>query len=151
MKGFTREQRLESFERQYQVGQVYKLFCTFTRPPKPKRLVLVSVEPSPLLLYINTNIPSIYVDKPILFDRQVLMPVTNHSFMEYDSHIDCTKVITEFSKEDIRRQVLYEMDRQLGTISDATRQDIIKEITRSRPLELRYKMLALSGLEDSDK
>ena len=30
MDGFTEDQRIESFERQYRVGQVYKLFCTFT-------------------------------------------------------------------------------------------------------------------------
>ncbi|MBK7868334.1 MAG: hypothetical protein IPJ75_15870 [Ignavibacteriales bacterium] len=54
-----------------QIGNVLKLFCDFTRPPKDKRLILVSVNPLIAVFLINSTINTFIANRPSLNASQI--------------------------------------------------------------------------------
>jgi hypothetical protein len=71
--------------------QVYYLFCRHTKPsPKYKYITIVCVNNSQYIGFlINSRINSFVQRRAHLLPCEVLVPVSEHSFLSYDSYIDC--------------------------------------------------------------
>lgn len=103
---FSVEQRLDSIRRQFLPGQIFYLFCEFTRPrPKPKFIVLACVNPRPLVLLINTNKSEMIRSDPDLESTQVCIRAADYSFLSYDSYIDCLECF-DMPQDEVERQIL---------------------------------------------
>lgn len=143
---FPPEEKEAYFHRHLKPGQVIYLDCAFTNPPKPKYLVLACIEPKLLCFLINTEIHSYIKKRPHLLQCQILMSQASHSFLDYDSFIDCKEVI-ELSLDDVKNQVLLDMSRVKEEISAEVKSTIIKTISASSTITPRLKKWILDSLK----
>jgi hypothetical protein len=133
---FSDEDKLKSFTGQFNPGRVLYLFCNFTQPPKEKYLLVVSTNPIILMFVINSEINPFKASKAHLLKAQLPVTITEHDFLDHDSFIDCSQVITQndFRLEEIHKQVLKDMTRIKGTITPLLAQNILDVVTLSRTL-----------------
>lgn len=87
------------------VGAVIYKHCSFTTPPKPKYLLVVSVEPRLLVLMINSEINVFYVKKD-LEHLHVLLSKSEHSFLFHDSYTNCVEAHHAFDIENLKQEVI---------------------------------------------
>lgn len=133
---FSDEEKLKSFNNQFTPGRVLYLFCNFTQPPKEKYLLIASTNPLILMFVINSEINQFKTRKPHLLNAQLPISVIDHKFLDHDSFIDCSQVVSQndFSLKEIHSQVLKDMSRIKGTISQLLAQQIISVVNNSRTL-----------------
>lgn len=143
---FPLESRVRIFRERFQPKAVIKLFCSFTDPPKEKRLLIVSINPIPLFFVINSKINAFKLKRKELLDQQVPIPASSHTFFEHDSYIDCSRVRDDFSVMEIEEIISQDISRMLGVISDDVAANIIEIVTDSVTLEPRYKNLIVSNM-----
>jgi len=126
------------------IGAILHLYCSFTRPPKDKFLIVVCLDPKPLLVFINSRINALVQSNPDLAQCQVLIDAENHAFLDYDSFIDCSDVCS-FPIEHLEGQV----EEQLkGTVSSGVLSGIGEVIQKSpliSPRQLSWIAQALKG------
>ncbi len=130
-------------------GQVLYLHCEFTTPPKGKYLVLVaaSVKPRPLLFIINSAVHPFVQSRPPLLACQVQMNAADYGFLDHDSYIDCSKVITDFDLAEIRRQLLDDVGRIRGELSAGDRARIVRVVRDATTLSPLHKRIVLESLQ----
>ncbi len=109
------------------IGAILHLYCSFTKPPKDKFLVVVCLDPKPLLVFINTRINALVQSNPDLAQCQVLIDAENHPFLDYDSYIDCSDVCS-FPIDHLEEQV---KDQLKGTVSSGVLSGIEVAIQKS--------------------
>ena len=126
-------------------GDVVRLFLHVTKPPKIKRCVVACLEPSPILLLINSEINALLLKNEELRALQVLIDTANHDFMSRDSWIDCSQQFG-YPVEWLRREIQNDPRQLLGTISETTRREIIACVTNSRILSPKKKCQIIDGL-----
>lgn len=144
---FPPQEKEAYFHRHLKPGQVIYLNCTFTNPPKPKYVVLACIEPKLLCFLINKRIHPFIEKKPHLKQSQILIPRDSHSFLDYDSFIDC-KEVKELSLDDVKTQVLSDMGRIKEEISAEVKSTIIKTISASSTITPRLKKWILDSLKE---
>lgn len=128
-----------------QPGQILHLYCGFTNPPKPKFLVIVSIEPL-LLFIINSRINNFKQTHPEHLACQIKISCVEHSCLENDSYIDCTEVITCFDLERIKTILSTNITDIKTILSSATKQEIIMAVTTSKLLSPIHKTNVIAGL-----
>jgi hypothetical protein len=143
---FSASDRIESFARQFTAGAVCNLFCGFTVPPKEKLLVVGCVLPHPLLLVINSEINPYYRKRQHLLDRQVKILAAEHSFLNHDSFVDCSQAVEVFSRDHIEQQVVLNMLRMKGYLSQSAKLAVRNGIQAARTVSLRHKEWILAEL-----
>jgi hypothetical protein len=143
---FSHEERLEFFRERFRPGVVLKLFCDFTVPPKEKRLIVVSVEPEPLLLVINSEINEYKQKRPHLRGQQIAISSEECDFLDHDSFIDCSKVYDDFSSVEIENVVVNDTTLILGNINSRIVGEIMTVVDDSVTLEQRHKTRIISDL-----
>src|SRR2546422_11551668 len=99
------EQRIQLVLKALTAGTILHLFCTFTTPPKHKFLLLSCVEPEPVLFAINSSVSHYISSRQHLAECQVMLYRTDHPFLEYDSFLDCTSAIRDFTIADLTGQL----------------------------------------------
>jgi hypothetical protein len=87
------------------VGAVIYKFCDFTTPPKNKFMVVASLEPNLLVLMVNSEINTFYVQRG-LQHLHVPVPVADHDFLSHDSYTNCVDVHTAFDCNQIKQEVI---------------------------------------------
>jgi len=87
------------------VGAVLHRHCTFTKPPKNKFLVVVSIHPRLLVLLINSEVNAFYIRKG-LDQYHVPVPAADHTFLNHDSFTDCIDSKAAFDFTSIRDEVI---------------------------------------------
>ena len=73
-------------------GAVIYRFCDFTKPPKIKYLLVLQVQTDTVVFVINSEINRFIQSKKCLRDAQIVIDQASHSFLDYDSYIDCTDI-----------------------------------------------------------
>lgn len=144
---FPPEEKEAYFQRHLKPGQVIYLNCAFTNPPKPKYLVLACIEPKLLCFLINTEIHSYIKKRPDLLQCQISISQAAHSFLDYDSFIDCKDVI-ELSLDDVKMQILSDIGRIKKEISAEVKSTIIRTISVSSTITPRLKKWILDSLKE---
>lgn len=142
---FSDEKKREHLERNLQPGQVLYLFCDFTSPPKEKYLILVCAEPKPLFFLINSEIHPYIKVRPELNQCQVSIKKNDHIFLDHDSYIDCIDV-KELVLEEIESQLLIDMSRIKGIITQQVVDDIIKAVEAAKTIIPRHQKWILDSL-----
>jgi len=72
----------------FRIGQIYLLFCLYTKPPKPKIAICVC-DSKPLFFFINSE-PRPYLDQ----SSQILVTPHELPFLDYNSYINTSEVVT---------------------------------------------------------
>jgi hypothetical protein len=127
-------------------GQVLKLFCSFTNPPKEKFLLVVSVNPAICIFIINTSIHPFIKSKYDLLESQVLIKKEDYQFLDHDSYIACHEIINHFSMDEIRKQIQLDISRIKEKINANTRNNILIAIDKCRALSKVEKDIVINGL-----
>jgi hypothetical protein len=144
---FPSDVKLRTIKEKLQPGRVVYLFCEFTAPrPKDKYLLLACVDPLPLFFVINSEVSDFIKERAHLHRCQVRLDVASHDFLDHDSSIACHEAKSEFSIEDINRQLLSNMDRIKGVISNDVRDQVLAAVKACTVLPNREKMWILKAL-----
>lgn len=127
-------------------GQVLYLFCPFTRPPKDKYVVLLTMSPQPLLFVVNSRIPAFAAKRPHLAGCQVLIDAMDHSFLDHDSFINCAEVIDALDREAVLSQLRADTSRLRGCVSPPVMAEIVDAVNGARTITSMHKKAVLSAL-----
>ena len=76
-------------------GQVLKLRVEDTTPPKIKYLVIVGCTQDEITIatvFINSNVNIYIAYNAVLQAAHLPILAAEHSFLRYDSHVDCTQI-----------------------------------------------------------
>jgi len=141
--------KAEHVTRQLVPGQVLYLFCQFTHPPKEKYLVLVSVEPGPLLFVVNSRVSPFIADRPDLSKCQVMLAASDYAFLDHDSFIDCSRAIS-LPEDEITSQLIADLGRMRGTLSPTTRQQITRVVQAAQTISPAHKRAIELALAPGD-
>ena len=126
-------------------GDVIRLFFQTTKPPKFKRCVVACLDPSPIVLLINSEVNDFVINNDDLKALQVLIDCAGHKFMRHDSWIDCSQLFG-YPADWVRAAIGATPRDHLGRISDVTRRDIINCVTNTRLHSSRKKAQIIDGL-----
>jgi hypothetical protein len=143
---FSEADKHDYVDRHLRPGQVLYLFCQFTNPPKEKYVVLTCVGPTPLLLVINSRISPFIEHRPELLRCQVRLSASDYDFLDHDSFADCSKVIDSLDETNIRGQVLADLGRAVGELTQATKREIIKAVQDAKTISNHHKKLIIDAL-----
>jgi hypothetical protein len=143
---FSEADKHDYVDRHLRPGQVLYLFCQFTNPPKEKYVVLTYAGPTPLLLVINSRISPFIEHRPELRRCQVKLNASDYDFLDHDSFADCSKVIDSLDKTNIREQVLADLGRAVGELTQATKREIIKAVQDAKTISNHHKRLIIDAL-----
>lgn len=114
--------------------------CRYTTPPKDKFVAIVCSNPNPHGFLINSRIRPFIQNRPELLASQVLITATKYGFLEHDSYIDCSRVLS-FGERDLR---------DIQKIQNNTRTEIKKVVSTSKLIEPIYKALICGKLKSSE-
>lgn len=129
-----------------QIGNVLKLFCDFTRPPKDKRLSLFSVDPLIAVFLINSTISTFIANRPSLNASQIHISHNDYSFISHDSVVSCHELLSAFTGEEVTRQLKMDYSRVLGKIDVELRDKIVSVVSTSMTLSSAEKNLVVENL-----
>jgi hypothetical protein len=144
---FPSDVKLKTIKEKLQPGRVVYLFCEFTVPkPKDKYLLLCCVDPLPLFFVINSKVSDFIKERDHLLRCQARLDVASHGFLDHDSFIACHEAKSEFSVDDINKQLLSDMDRIKGMISNDVRDQVLAAVKTCTVLPNREKVWILKAL-----
>jgi hypothetical protein len=143
-RGFVEAQ----IQRQLKSGTVIKM-----RQPMDdgtiheKRFVVVAVSDHTVTFVINTAISAFLQARPALLKCQVAMPVADHDFMAYDSHVDCSRT-RSYATNEVVRDLVSQPDWVLGSISAELRTAMVAAIKFSPTLSVTEAALLCESLQN---
>ncbi len=143
---FPQDDKDDYINRHLKSGQVVYLFSRFTNPPKEKFLVIAYYGTKPLLFAINSRIHPFIANRPDLNRRQVKLQTVDYDFLDHDSYINCSEVIDSFDEDEIRQQILGELSRLKGKLTQVTKREIIRVVRGARTISRRNKKLIIRAL-----
>jgi len=144
---FPPEDRLAFVRQSLVPGSILYLSCSFTTPPKEKFVVLVSLDPEPVVFMINSEISRWLQDRPALRDCQVTIHQQDHLFLSYDSYIDCTQAVRKFTAQDLERQLVQDLGKIKGKITLHEREAVLYSVQNCRTLESKLKSFIIAALK----
>jgi hypothetical protein len=111
-------------------------------PPKEKFLVIARVHAETLAFAINSRPTEFIRRNPKLLACQVQIGCGSHTFLSYDSYIDCTDPI-HLKTHEIEERILSDVRRVKGEIAQDVRQYVIDAVKRSPTMtrDLRRELL----------
>lgn len=143
---FSPAARLASIRRQLAPGRVLYIHCDFTVPyPKDKYLLLAAIEPRLIFIVINSGERELVKTNPRWHAAQVPLFAAHYDFLEHDSVVDCTNA-QEMTQEEVERQLILDMTRIKGRLSQDTLALVIDAVTDSPGLINRDKTWILNSL-----
>lgn len=126
---------------------VFYLYCDFIEPPDNKYLLLVAIIPEPLWFFINSRINTFKSNSPALSACQVRLKQADHSFLSWDSFVDCSKADKCFSLTYVRNRFLSDSKKTFkGQITSLAKKEICSAMMQSITLEGRYKKMIFEEL-----
>jgi len=141
----------EGFKRDYAQqqlvpGRILYLYCRLETATKDKFMVLAAVEPSPLLLVINSRIPRFIQGNPSLRACQVCLRASEYDFLDHDSYVNCTQVLDGISLEAIVEQFADDVSRLKGELTAADRAQISAAVRRAPTVSPAHKQAVEAAL-----
>jgi|SRR5882672_9147868 len=145
---FSREAKIETFQRSFHAGRILHLFCGFTRPsPKEKFVVVGCAAPRPLVIVVNSEIREFVKRRPRLLVCQVMLSKNDYSCLHHDSYLDCSRAIDYFTQAIVENQVVRDMARIKMCLTKADTANVIKAIEAAETIPLRDKLWMLDELK----
>jgi hypothetical protein len=141
-----------AIKRQLRPGVVVKIETTMDDGEiHEKRFVILRVDEatSTFTCVINSRLSRIIANNPAASQCQVRIDRQTHPFMDWDSHIDCSR-IRQYSTDDMCEQLAAKPDWVLGNITSEIRDQIVSALKFSRTIasvELNICSDALAGIE----
>ena len=143
---FPPEDRLAFVRQSLVPGTILHLSCSFTNPPKDKFVILVVVNPEPVVFMVNSEISRWLQDRPALRDCQVTLHQHDHAFLNYNSYIDCTNAVRQFTTQDLERQLVQDLGKIKGKITQQEREAVLYSVQNCRTIESNLKGLIIVAL-----
>ena len=137
--------RYDLFRKTLVPGRVFVLNVNFTRPPKEKWMLLLTVEAPFLFFVINTWVSKFLRATPALLAEQIGLLQADEPFLDHDSILDCSR-IRIIGEAEIASEVVADFGRIKGDICPETRARIIDKVSHSRTLVKRDKKRICDGL-----
>lgn len=129
-------------------GDVIRIHCDFTTPPKFKLLVIVCCDPL-LVLIVNSEIHDYIQTNQNLLDCQVDLPESDHDFLDHDSHVNCVEAHTSVNIDDLKASIAADYGSVLrGRVLDVYMREIYIAVGKSKRMERRDKRRILAALDD---
>lgn len=144
---FPSDEKQKFVEKHLKPGQILYLFCDFTTPSKDKYLVLTCPGSKPLLFIINSEIHPFIEKRPELKKCQIKLNASDYDFLDHDSYINCSKVIDDFTEEDIVNQIFHDIRRIQGELTETTKQEVIKVVESAKTIDKRTKAIIIASLK----
>lgn len=107
-------------------------------PPKPKWVVLVCVNPRPLVLLINSRVTRLYQSDPELLNCQILLEPKDQPFLVHDSYLDCA-IAFEIDQERVEQELLADMTKIQTQLSKEVLDLIIEKVADSPRMPPRHQ------------
>ncbi len=140
------EQKRQYIHSRLVPGAVIYRFCDFTKPPKPKYLLVVQVQEKIAVLVINSTINRFTQSHKYLLDSQVSVDQTSHTFLDHDSFINCSEA-EYLDTTDLIEEIMADMDKIKGKITNQLKAAVIVTIQDSftlSPAEIASLVASLS-------
>jgi hypothetical protein len=118
--------------------------CFHTDPPKDKYVVISHIDESIMGFLINSKITPWLSRHPNLVVCEAVITAQGHSFLKYNSFVDCQKIYPFYD---------WELTRHVGEVSPNAKLSILQALSVCPTLERKYKTAILSRdghLLDSD-
>lgn len=136
----------KQIERLLRPGTVIKLYRQMDDGRfHEKRYVVMHVDERTVTCIINSEISAFVKARPALLKCQVPMPCATHTFMQHDSHIDCSRT-RMFATLDVIQDLMGKTDWVLGNITPELRDDIVGAIKFSETLSVAEVALLCDSL-----
>ena len=127
-------------------GAILYRHCEFTKPPKSKFLLVLQVQSETLVFVINSAINSFLESKKPLREAQISIDQANHTFLDYDSYINCTEIEC-LDTAILVEEIMQNMDQIKGCITEGLKAKVIATIDDSftlSPAEIAKLVASLS-------
>ena len=148
---FPAEQQQEHITRHLTPGRVLYLFCDFTNPPKEKYLALVCPGPVPLFFVVNSGISTYIQSRPERRTCQVSLPASDHDFLAHDSFLDCSEVVPDLREAEVRRQLVGDIGRIKGELSEAAKAQVISVVQTAHTISAAHKRAIEQALHETQR
>jgi hypothetical protein len=137
----------EAIRRQLMPGAVIRYHTTVTTPPKPKWFLVVCLQPFTCLI-INSDIPRYYQfsARHMLADQVELKVVTEPCNLDNDCWLDCTKLYSECTFDEMYNRCCSHDAQIKGRLSSETIRTVMDVVDDSYTLTQVDKNLILSNL-----
>lgn len=113
---FPKEFVFASIKRQLLPGTVVKFKAIMDDGKEhEKRYVILMVDDKTLTCVINSQIPKLIRSNPLLLQCQVSIDKAGHPFMDWDSHIDCSRV-RHYPTDEVCEQLINNPEWVLGSV-----------------------------------
>jgi hypothetical protein len=143
--------RQAQLKRQLKAGVVIKLYRrTSDGTIREKRYVVVHVDGHTLTCIINSGIGAFLANRPALLRCQVKMAAHDHTFMNHDSHIDCSQ-LHRFATDSIINELLQKPEWMLGNITHELCNAMIGAIKYAETLSVTEVTAVCESLTQSTK
>jgi len=147
---FSASERSAYFERSWEPGRIFYLYCDekLIKRAKDKYLLLVCDEPNPILFLINKAVNPLIQKDPARRGGDVPIERKDYPCLTREqSFIDCTLTIESFTKAAIKRQVFDDIKRVGDKLKWETVEQVLKKVDASRTLSRYQKILIRKALE----
>lgn len=129
--GFSRELREASARRQLVPGAVIKLKVEMDDGKvQEKRFLVVGADTDMVAVVINSQIGPFIRNRPNMLKCQVQIDAKTHSFMNHDSHIDCSR-LRIYPMAEVIKQLVQNPAWALGSISESIRVQVVAAVKAS--------------------
>jgi hypothetical protein len=114
-----------------QVGQVFRLWCAVTVPPKWKYHVLAQIDPRPRFFLINTHAAAFQLANPALAMHQLAVTCADHAFLHHDSVLDLSQLMGGPASGELENSYSKDKSVLLGALANNSRRAARSVIQRS--------------------
>ena len=87
----------------------------------------------------------------LFWKRQSLIGIGRHNWfriaIDHDSYINCSKVIDDFTEEDIVDQIFHDIRRIQGELTETTKQEVIKVVESAKTIDKRTRAIIIASLK----
>jgi len=107
--------------------------CRHTKPtPKPKFVVIVYVNLSPHGFLINSIINNFILNRSYLLPCEAQILASQHSFLNYDSYVDCREIFMFDESELIDTRGILSSDAKEAVINAVNACPVLENIHKTR-------------------
>lgn len=129
------------------VGSVIYKHCDFTTPPKPKYVVVASINPRLLILLINSEINQFYTLQG-LDQFHVPVSVADHGFLHHDSYANCVEAHTSFDYTDVRQEVIDDYNNIFkGWLTDPCLESVYHAVKNNNMIRRGHQKEIITSIE----
>lgn len=130
------------------VGAVLYKHCDFTTPPKPKYMVVASMEPRLLVLLINSKVNQFYFTNH-LDQYHVLVPKEEHDFLRHDSFANCIQAHSAFDITDVRNEVVADYQQVFaGFLTEPCLENVYHAVKGNNILRSGHQKEIVASIEE---